>query len=530
MSRNTSGSDTSVLRVLIVEDNLADARLAEELLRERDVHANHVHFELTFVQSIFTALAQLRDESPDVILLDLTLPDSEGTEGLRRLTKEYNAIPIIVVSGIEDEATGIQAVHEGAQDFLTKGRIDSYGIRRAIHYAVERQRNRLELSQAREAANRAAQAKSDFLARMSHEIRTPLTPIVAYTELLLANAIAPEEQQHSLRTILSSVLHLQRLIDDILEFSRLDADKVEVELVPYSPLAIVEEIREILLPKSDAKGLNLDIEYLFPIPKQILTDPTRLKQILINLVGNAIKFTHQGQVSITVAYSPTDEQLTFEVVDTGIGISDEQAANLFQPFSQGDCTITREFGGSGLGLYISRALAEKLGGSLTFESIVDQGTIFTVKIATGQIEETTLIYTREQQNSLFQPLSLAKLPRLSGKVLLAEDGINNSEVITFILKNLGLEVTPVENGELACAKALAEDFSLILMDMHMPILDGVSATRKLRALGYSRPIIAVTADRSAESIEVCRSAGCDDFISKPFRGEQFAGVLKRFLQ
>ncbi len=382
-----------------------------------------------------------------------------------------------------------------------------------------------ELQYARDAAEAASRAKSDFLANMSHEIRTPLTAILGYTDLVATAEAAPAERAEWVQTIRRNGEHLLAVLNDILDLSKIEAGKIALEQIPSSPIDLVTQCVSLLRTQATNKGLAFDAEFAGPLPRAIHTDPTRLRQILVNLVGNAIKFTEHGSVRLKTRFvagipdrPPT---IAFEVIDTGIGMSAEQAATLFQPFTQADETMTRRFGGTGLGLTISQRLANLLGGDIRLASTPGQGSTFTVELVLRPSDAADLIAPPSEGAAAPAPPPASVSGRLTGiRILLAEDGLDNQRLISFHLRKAGAEVTLAENGRIALEHAQAamrsgSDFDLILMDMQMPELDGYGATAALRKAGYHRPIVALTAHAMSGDRERCIEAGCDDFASKP---------------
>jgi PAS domain S-box-containing protein len=358
----------------------------------------------------------------------------------------------------------------------------------------------------------ASKAKSSFLANMSHEIRTPLTAIIGFAETLLDTRQNASERLASVQTITNNGRHLLQLINNILDLSKIESDKLDVERLPVSPLALVEEVRALVAPQAQAKGLEFRIDYAFPLPATVDTDPVRIRQILLNLCSNAIKFTSRGTLHVRVSCARDREHMQFEVRDTGIGLSPEQLARLFTAFSQADATTTRRYGGTGLGLHLSRRLAELLGGDIAVTSEPNIGSCFTLKVATGTLAD--------QQFLTEAPRPAAKAEdsapqQLAGRVLLAEDNPDNQRLISMYITQTGAKIVIANDGQQAMQLALREPFDLILMDMQMPVMDGLEATRTLRRSGYTGTIVALTANAFREDREACLAAGYDDFITKP---------------
>ena len=381
-------------------------------------------------------------------------------------------------------------------------------------------------------AESAARAKSEFLANMSHEIRTPMTAILGYTELL-ANSVEHPGHREAVKIIQRNGDHLLTLINDILDLSKIEAGKLHVEHVACSPMAILSDVVSLMRVRSDAKGLSMRMESIEPLPESVMTDPTRLRQVLVNLVGNAIKFTEAGEVRLIAKFLDAETpspRLCYEVVDTGIGMTTEQIQSLFVPFQQAEAQTTRRFGGTGLGLAISRRLATLLGGDITARSEPEKGSTFVLTIEAHLASDTE---AASKPTDTASPDSNRKRPmELHCRVLLAEDGLDNQRLFSLLLKKGGAEVTVVENGQAAVQEALAagsqgDPFDIILMDMQMPIMDGYEATRRLRVQGWTGPIIALTAHAMAEDRQKCLDAGCDDYLSKPIKKPDLLEIVAR---
>jgi len=408
-----------------------------------------------------------------------------------------------------------------------------------------------DLECARAAAESANQAKSQFLANMSHEIRTPMTAILGFAEMVDSSIECCTEcpkhkscdirvaNKEYLQIIRHSGEHLLGLINDILDLSKIEAGKMEVARIPCSPVQVVEKAVSLMRVKAIEKGLLLDARYEFPLPETILSDPARLQEILVNLAGNAVKFTSTGRVEIVVRCM-TDGQtgpavIAFEVKDTGIGMTSEQIGRLFQPFSQADSSTTRHYGGTGLGLTISQRLAEAMGGHIAVESRFGEGSTFTFTLKAELPEPVRMLNDlSEVARSPHQPQSSGSAVRLRGRVLLAEDGLDSQKLLTVILRQAGAQVDLAPNGRVAVEKALSarsagEPYDAILMDMQMPEMDGYQATRQLRQSGDEGIIIALTAHAMAEDRRKCLAAGCDDYATKPVDRVGLLNMLGRVM-
>lgn len=376
-----------------------------------------------------------------------------------------------------------------------------------------------ELEKKTREAQAASKAKSQFLANMSHEIRTPMNAILGYTEQLRKqhHNLGAEEREF-VDTINTSGQHLLRLINDILDLSKIESGRMEVQPVECSPHQIIAQVISIMRVPALEKGLSLDYNWVGPVPERVHTDAEKLRQVLINMIGNAIKFTEQGGIRILVRLNRPAALLEMEIIDTGIGIPRDQLSRIFKPFTQADYSMTRKYSGTGLGLTISRRIAELLGGALTVESDVGAGSIFKLTIDTGSLDGVPLLSsppavdivpTLESDSGRSSPV----LPPL--RVLLVEDGDTNRRLIHLMLCRHGCEVVNAENGQVGVQIALRQDFDVILMDMQMPVKDGYSATSELRTFGLSTPIIALTAHAMAGDEDRCVKAGCTGYLMKP---------------
>jgi len=461
-----------------------------------------------------------RDEITGRLLWGLH-PDTEGTARLRAALDAFR-------SGRSREQHVVNRELLGMQLSLRVQPIFEDDCYRGVILNVI---NVTDLVEARQAAEAAAHAKSAFLANMSHEIRTPMTAILGFADILLGRGNLEHTSLESLeaaKTIKRNGEYLLGIINDILDLSKIEAGKMTVEQIPCSPCRIIAEVVSLARVRAEAKGLPFSLEYDGAIPETIQSDPTRLRQILINLVNNAIKFTEVGRVRLVARF--VDEGpgpcMQFNVVDTGLGMTEEQVAELFQPFSQADASTTRRFGGTGLGLSISKRLTEMLGGDvLVVKTQPGVGTHMRITVATGPLDGITMIADPLSATVVASAASRetpsAPKSALSGcRILLAEDGPDNQRLIAHMLKSAGAFVALVENGQLAADAALAareenKAFDVILMDMQMPVMDGYEATSLLRRKGYDGSIIALTAHAMSGDRGKCLDAGCDDYVSKP---------------
>ena len=388
----------------------------------------------------------------------------------------------------------------------------------ALHDITPLRRTQEELQTARQNADAANQAKSDFLANMSHEIRTPIAAIVGFSELQLRQDQSSADRDEYIHIVRRNAKHLLDLINDVLDLSKIEAGQMGIELVDCDLPRLLAEILSTMRPRAAEKALKFGITFTGPIPRIVQSDSLRLRQILINLLGNAIKFTEKGSVEIDVRFVVAGElgMLHIDVKDSGIGLTPPQMNKLFQSFMQADESTTRRFGGTGLGLTISRRLAHLLGGDISVKSAAGIGSIFSLSISCGEIADLELLEgLHETGLSPRVDLPAENIISFTGKILLAEDGRDNQRFFTTVLRAAGADVTVVENGLLALEKVAAQPFDLILMDMQMPIMDGYAAAAELMRRGCATPIIALTAHAMAEDREKCIASGCSDYISKP---------------
>jgi signal transduction histidine kinase/ActR/RegA family two-component response regulator len=416
-----------------------------------------------------------------------------------------------------------------------KDELEDRVARRTAELSAEierRERIQRDLERARDAAEAANRAKSEFLANMSHEIRTPLNAIIGFAEILHDDPEAYDERQRSefLQNICVSGRRLADLIGDILDVSKIESGRLTIEKVDFSPHDAIAEVVSFLRVRASQKGLSLCYHWTSEIPATIRSDPSRFRQILVNLVGNAIKFTDHGEVRIVARVERTADppKLVVDVKDAGIGIPEDKLDAIFEPFVQADASVTRRFGGTGLGLAISRRLVELLGGSIRVKSQVGLGSVFTFEVPTGPLDG--VVFTPKPCPETFSRPSLESETRdsrkLAGvKILLVEDGEMNQKLLRFLLERAGAAVTSAWQGREGVEAARRNDFDLVLMDMQMPEMDGYQATRILREEGLTIPIIALTAHAMSGDREKCLEAGCSHYLTKPVNGAQLIAMV-----
>lgn len=526
------------VKVLLVDDRKENLFSLGILLEELDI-------DLYKAQSGVEALEMMVDHDFALAILDVQMPDMDGFElaELMRGAQKTQSIPIIFVTAAPPAAGfAFKGYGMGAVDFLYKP-LDPMIFRSKVKVFIDLENQKNLLRQAKDAAENANRLKSAFLANMSHEIRTPLGALMGFAELLDDEKLPFTERQKYSRIIKQNGESLTNLIDDILDLSKVEAGHFDISSEEINIVKVTEDIISLLGKSAEQKGLKINLSILNAIPEIIVSDEKRIRQVLTNVIGNAIKFTELGKVDVVLSSEVKSDhvsKLIFKVVDTGIGIEPEKIRKLFKPFTQADNSVTRKFGGTGLGLALSKKLAQLLGGDLVLEkSEPENGSIFIItflalhkKSFVSEGLSANLIHSKKPEFKAAVELetkqskaTIEELVLHGKKVLVVEDSKDNQTLMDIILRRRGAIPDFANNGNEGFDKALKLNYDIVLMDIQMPVQDGYETVRKLREKNYRTPIIALTAHAMSNEKEKCLQAGCDDFLSKPISQTQLINKI-----
>lgn len=515
------------VKLLIVDDDEDDFLLTKELLSE--INQN---YQLDWAPSFEKGLSLLSENSHDLCLMDYKLGAQDGIALLREAHDVGFSGPIILLTGIHRAEVDIQALEAGAVDYLVKSGLSAEQLARSIRYALARndvEQERVERLKA-EAENRA---KSEFLAHLSHELRTPLSAILGFTELLINKNTDLENLSH-LHIVHRNGKHLLGLLNDVLDLSKIEAGKLELEKQTVHLSSFLCDIYFLMQGAAIDKNLRLRVEASQPLPTDIYTDPMRLRQILLNLIGNAIKFTNEGEVVLYIQrmHEHGQEKIAFTVSDTGVGISKNVQELIFEPFVQSKDTYAHPRAGTGLGLTISKMLVARLGGEIHVVSEVGKGSEFNFTIDPGDLSQTGSELLRLDFDLANEKNTV--IPHFNGRVLVVDDLRDIRLLIGHFVSLTGLDVMYADNGAevLRLIDAEAEQgrsFDMVLMDIHMPVMDGHEAARQLRAKGFNPPLIALTAAHMQGDMDQCYESGFSFYLGKPVDQARLYECMANFL-
>ncbi|MGH7814078.1 MAG: response regulator [Candidatus Binataceae bacterium] len=529
------------VKVLLIEDNAGDARLVRLALSE----SRTADFKVSTAESLAHGLELLGADRFDAVLLDLSLPDCSPERTVERIAAAAAHNPIVVLTGLDDEQFGREVVKLGAQDYLVKGQFESRLLARAISYAIERKRTQDELARSRDAAIEASEMKSSFVANMSHEIRTPINAVIGMTRMLLDTALDSEQRDFA-ETAWSSARWLLSIIDDVLDFSKLSAGKLEVRVEEFSPAATIASVADLFSGRARRPEVEIVSSAAAGVPGRLVGGASRIRQVLANLTGNAVKFTERGRISLEVrleSETAAEVTLCFTVSDTGPGIAPAAQRRIFDAFYQADASTTRRHGGTGLGLAVAAELVRLMDGRIGVASEPGRGSAFwfTVPLRKTSPPAPAEAETQGKRNDR-APRGFtgrlndlgARIPetvRAATRILVAEDHPVNQRVILKMLERMGFHAEAANNGREAIEALRRGRYDLVLMDCQMPELDGYEAARAIRLeFGAAPPIIGVTAHALEGDRKKCLDAGMDDYLRKPVLPEELAAAIGKWLR
>jgi len=533
-----------VYKILIIDDDEMLASFHEIILRS-------AFMKTKIINSPLDSFMAIDEFKPDLILMDLYMPVCSGSELARilRQKEEYSGIPIIFLSTESDLKEQMAAMEFGGDDFLSKPisperlvATVSNRARRAIEaniissdlkvIASELKIKTLDLDRALATAKSAEALKSQLIATMSHEIRTPISGMLGILDKLINTELNPKQKEFS-EIIISSTESLLSILNDTLDFSRLEAGKMSLENIEFSPVKTIDQVHKLFEETASAKGINLRLEHQINVPTTLYGDPVRLKQVLINLINNAIKFTDHGEITTSVSVKSHDDDLLillFKVIDQGIGLTIKQQKSIFDEYSQAESSTSRTHGGTGLGLSICQKISKIMGGEIGVTSTPGNGSTFWFTAVFSELPANAAPDGTNTKTDTF-PIDYSSQKPLA---LIAEDNDVNQMIISSYLQKHGINSHIANNGEIAVTKMIAGHYDIIFMDCQMPVLDGYQATRMIRNQEESSddikiPIIAMTGNALSGDREKCLDAGMDGYLSKPINKQKLAVLLEEFL-
>jgi len=520
-----------VIRVLLVEDDEDDYFLTADYL----ARCKEPRFKLTWVTNSRDALHALQQKSFDICLLDFILGHENAIDVLEHFKERGIAIPVVILTGQSDTKVDEMVMRAGAADYLTKSEVETPRFMRTMRYAMVRREIENERVE-RHKMEQRNKAKDKFLAHLGHELRTPLTSILGYTELLLDDT--QNERLHpELSIIHNNGKHLLNLLNDLLDMSRIMANKLDLSLKLFNLSSFMTDVHSLMKLAAKDKGLQMKLESPAPVPEMIRSDTTRLRQVLINLISNAVKFTDTGSITVSVEpHLPTapnaKELLLFKVQDTGIGMPPDKLDSIFQPFEQIEDVMRANHGGAGLGLAISRELVAKMGGDIHVTSTFGKGSIFSFTIDPGEVTQQPRDFLDIEAPRVHEANTLNL--HVSGRVLIVDDLREIRRLTGHLVSQCHANVAYAENGVKALEAVLMAEqddrpFHLVLMDIHMPVMNGIDALKAMRRHNCNVAVVAITAASRKGLKQSLLDEGFDDVIGKPIDKTELAQTLDKYL-
>ena len=505
-------------KLLLIEDDVVDRELVERAL-EKEAGK----YRVAAVDSLAKGIDALSEQAFDIVLLDLSLPDTCGIEAVDRLLAAHGETPIVVLTGSNDEAMALDALRHGVQDYLLKDYMAPGLLVRSLRHAAERHALRQQVQE-------AIKAKGAFLRNVSHEMRTPLTSIMGYAQALLDSdsELSADQQKDYLSSVVKNSRHLESLIEEMLDLGRLESDSLQLEDGVIETRELIHQAISTFSGACEERGLALSHTIDSVVPEAFCGDKKRLTQVLFNLIDNAVKFTDEGGISVRVLSERAElvgmHRLCIEIHDTGIGLSRADWDSMYQPFEQADGTLSRSRGGVGIGLTICKRLIELMKGRIEATRRPEGGSCFKMTLP-------VLAADKEQQPLESKPES----PLRDLKILLVEDNTDTQKLVSHLLTRQEASLGIAQNGAEAIEMLGPEsenppaiEYDAILLDMQMPILDGYQTATRVRELGYQGPVLAITAHAMPGDREACLKVGCDDYLSKPFDAKDLYALLDKW--